>query len=222
MKEQQIEQEIMQPISVPFMHVGLESDDNVLEEQRKTSEKIVEENPEGYGANWANRCGSWNSTNVYDNILTQKGELFSSILDNIGELVTDYTNAMSMDWSDMTPYVTESWLNANPPGNVQECHTHAHCYISAVYYIHVPDAGGSKFVLNNPLSYEHNVGCSHFSPYADKTVDVTNGDLILFPSNIEHHTEVNKSDEFRYSLAFNISTEELLPQYMVDGGPKPW
>ena len=213
--------EVLMPIGAPFLHAELNVNAGELKAQRERSREIVESSDSGWGFEWANDCGSWNSVGIYDNILEEEA-VYTPILESLGDLLTEFTNAMRMNWSDMTPIVTESWLNANPPGNVQECHIHPHCYIACVYYIHVPEGDGGEFVLDNPLSYEHSVGCDSSSPYTNKTVNVQSGDLIMFPSNIEHHTRVNLSDEYRYSLAFNISTEQLLPQYMTEAGGEPW
>lgn len=212
---------ILHPISVPFLHSSLSISNTTLAEQRNRSKEIVERYDDGWGGAWADDCGSWNSVGLYGNILEEE-DVFTPILDDLGVLLDNFTEAMHMDWSNMTPMITESWLNANPPGNVQECHIHPHCYIAAVYYIHVPEGDGSEFVLDNPLSYEHDVGLDAPSPYRDKVFNVQSGDLILFPSNVEHHTRVNASDELRFSLAFNISTRELLPNYQTTDGGAPW
>jgi uncharacterized protein (TIGR02466 family) len=208
-------------MGVPFLHAELGINRDGLEAQRERSREIVEAHDSGWGAEWARNCGSWNSVGLYGSILEEE-EVYAPVLDGLGELLTAFTDAMRMDWSGMTSIITESWLNANPPGNVQECHIHGHCYIACVYYIHVPNGDGGEFVLDNPLSYEHDVGCGPLSPYTDKVFDVHSGELIMFPSNIEHHTRVNQSDEYRYSLAFNISTEELLPSYMSESDSEPW
>jgi len=213
--------EVLSPISVPFLHASLDISDDTLDAQRERSREIVESHDSGWGAEWANDCGSWNSVGLYDNILEEE-DVYAPVLEGLGELLTAFTDAMRMDWSSMTSIITQSWLNANPPGNVQECHIHGHCYIACVYYIYVPEGDGGDFVLDNPLSYEHDVGCDSLSPYTDRTFNVQSGDLIMFPSNIEHHTRVNLSDEYRYSLAFNISTEELLPQFQKEDGDAPW
>jgi len=211
---------VITPIGMPFVHSELITDDKILKDQKERSKQIVEEHNDGWGAQWADDCGSWNSVDLYNNILEEE-EVFSVVLDDLGDVLNAFTKAMRMDWSNMSSVVMESWLNANPPGNVQECHTHPHCYIACVYYIHVPEDGG-EFVLDNPLSYEHDVGCSSSSPYTDKTIDVKSGDLIMFPSNMEHHTRVNLSDEYRYSLAFNLSTEELMPEFLKTDKEAPW
>ena len=36
------------------------------------------------------------------------------------------------------------------------------------------------------------------------TYEVNPGKLVVFPSNLMHRVEENKSDENRYSLAFNL------------------
>lgn len=209
-------------LSVPFLHTRAETDPEVLKAQRERAEELVDAHPQGYGANFTERCGSWNSTDLYDAILDEESEeAFQPINEHIARLLPRYLTALGADWSGMSPCVTESWLNANPPGNVQECHIHPHCYIAGVYYIEIPDGRGNEFVLDSPIGYEHEIGLTDESGLKDETVDVSSGDMILFPSNIEHHTVVNTSDQFRYSLAFNITTTELLPRYWSDQGGVP-
>jgi uncharacterized protein (TIGR02466 family) len=116
---------------------------------------------------------------------------------------------MSIDIENENIVVRESWLNANPPGNVQECHIHSFTHFAFVYYIYVP--GGGNFVLDNPLSYEWPPNIKSDSPYKSAEFEVSSGDLIMFPTNVEHHTTVNTSDEFRYSLAFNVGLESFIP-----------
>jgi len=138
------------PIGVPFLHTKAIDDENVLQKQHDVAESIVKGNSEGWGSNWASSCGSWNSTEVYDNILSDVKE-FNPILDNIDTYVETLANSMSINLNGENVVITESWLNANPPGNVQECHIHNFVYFSFVYYVYVPSG---KFVLDNPLSFD--------------------------------------------------------------------
>ena len=201
---------VLMPLGVPFLHTEAVKDSSLLEKQRELAESIVKEHADGWGANWAEKCGSWNSTDIYNNILTEYTE-FEPIIDNLKEYLSIFAESMSINLNNENPVITQSWLNANPPGNVQECHIHPFSYFAVVYYIHIPSGGGSKFVLDNPLSYEWPPEFNGVSPYRDQVIDVRSGDLIMFPTNIDHHTTVNKSNEFRYSLAFNIALESYIP-----------
>jgi uncharacterized protein (TIGR02466 family) len=208
-------------IGVPFLHTTVEDSSSVLSDQRERSLEIVKEHPGEYGAAFTNSCGSWNSSEVYNNII-QEEDVFEPLSEYVSQLLPSYLSALRLDWNNSDPVITDSWLNASPKGNVQECHIHPHCYIAGVYYIHIPEGEGSEFVLDNPIDYQHTVGLGSRSLLQDATLDVQSGDMILFPSHLEHHTRVNYSDEMRFSLAFNISTTQLLPEYMDDEGGAPW
>jgi len=197
------------PIVVPFLHTKVTTDDAVLTQQKEVAEKIVDNNPNGWGQKWSERCGSWNSTDIWDNILLEVSE-FELILDPLSTCVEIFSEAMSINIDDENIVILESWLNANPPGNVQECHIHSFTHFAFVYYIYVPSGG--HFVLDNPLKYEWPPDIDSGSPYDDIEFNVSAGDLIMFPTNIEHHTTVNTSDEYRYSIAFNVGIESLIPR----------
>lgn len=215
------DEDIFTAIGVPFMHKRVEHDQDILQAQRQRSRELVDANPSGYGAEFTESCGSWNSIKIYDNILNHE-DVFKPVNEHIRENIQSYIDAVRLVWDGCDTVIINSWLNANPKGNVQECHIHPHCYIAGVYYIHVPDGKGSEFVLDNPLDYQHTVGLADDSLLQDSTIDVQSGDMILFPSHLEHHTRVNYSDEFRYSLAFNITITDLLPEYFSTEEGEPW
>jgi len=200
--------EMTMPIGVPFLYTKAVKDEDILNEQKKVAEEIVADHSGGWGANWAEQCGSWNSTDIWNNILSEVPE-FELIVDTLPDCVDIFSEAMSINIQDKNIVIRESWLNANPPGNVQECHIHSFTHFAFVYYIYVP--GGGNFVLDNPLSYEWPPDMGSDSPYKNAEFNVSAGDLIMFPTNVEHHTTVNTSDEFRYSLAFNVGLKSYIP-----------
>jgi uncharacterized protein (TIGR02466 family) len=199
--------EVTMPIGVPFLYTKAIEDEELLQKQKRVAEEIVADHPDGWGANWAEQCGSWNSTGIYGNILSDVSE-FEPIIETLSECVDIFSESMGINIQGENIVVRESWLNANPPGNVQECHIHSFTHFAFVYYIYVP--GGGNFVLDNPLSYEWPPKMQG-SPYQDSEFEMSAGDLIMFPTNVEHHTTVNTSDEFRYSLAFNVGIESYIP-----------
>ena len=106
-------------------------------------------------------------------------------------------------------YASEMWLNVNKPTNYNILHHHGDSYISGVYYVHVPPEAGklwfrhpsvAKTVINwnkylDSLN-EHNCNSWFVEPKA--------GDLIFFPSWLEHEVDQNNSSEDRISIAFNL------------------
>jgi len=205
---------VIAPIAVPFLVTNIAENDTIIEKQHRLAESLVDEYDEGWGSAWADNCGSWNTTELYDNILMEY-DIFDNVIDSLYDNIDIFMDIMNVRLEEDDNFViTESWLNANPPGNVQECHIHSYSHFAFVYYIHVPetDDGGGRFVLDNPLSYEWSPEFESTSIYSKQVeINVTNGDLILFPSNVEHHTRVNTANENRYSLAFNVAIDRYLP-----------
>tara|TARA_B100000029_G_scaffold373871_1_gene368161 strand:+ start:1374 stop:1994 length:621 start_codon:yes stop_codon:yes gene_type:complete len=110
---------------------------------------------------------------------------------------------------------SQSWVNLHKPGNFSPKHYHSNSCYSGGVYLDVPEGSGG-LVFN----------ASHTSPtYITGTVkpptsegnlfnadrwgfDVKKGDLFIFPSHLQHETDVNKTDKNRYMVAFN---------YFLDG-----
>ena len=108
--------------------------------------------------------------------------------------------------------ITTSWMTLTPPGGSAQMHSHRNSFWSGVYYYHDnydDDSGAIEF--ENPLLNrwdfmfdvpdietlnEFNAGSWRFKPQKKR--------LILFPSHLKHSISLNKSNDIRYSLAFNI------------------
>lgn len=111
--------------------------------------------------------------------------------------------------SDVNFYISEMWLNINKPTNYNLLHHHGDSFLSGVYYIYVPPEAGKLWFRHPSVAKtvidwvpyldslnEHNCNSWYVEPKA--------GDLVLFPSWLEHEVDQNKSDEERISIAFNL------------------
>ena len=109
--------------------------------------------------------------------------------------------------------LTTSWVNRCGAGDVVTNHTHQNSLISGVYYIDIhPDSSPILF----KKSYGHaNLFQTNLSPTVKDThqnqfnihsycLQPISGDLLLFPSHLEHQVPLQTSSTFRYSLAFNL------------------
>ena len=99
-----------------------------------------------------------------------------------------------------------SWICKNVKGSSNELHLHGGSHISGVYYINVPENGGG-LIFRNPNDCVHMADeCVHKDPcwYNKYTKNVATGMIIFFPSYLPHKTEVNRSDEPRLALSFNM------------------
>ena len=82
---------------------------------------------------------------------------------------------------------------------------------SGVYYLKQPEDGGNLLVYN-PLMNVHgyltkNPRGKYPGISQGATIKSREGEIIIFPSWLEHSTEPNKSDEDRIAISFNLTLE---------------
>tara|TARA_B100000085_G_C18399635_1_gene454011 strand:- start:208 stop:816 length:609 start_codon:yes stop_codon:yes gene_type:complete len=112
------------------------------------------------------------------------------------------------------PVHIASWINYHTPGDHAPVHNHTNTYYSGVYYLNAPTNGGGIFFHHPQLMRSRTLKVE------DSEKNMWNSDiyyhelrkntLLVFPSNLPHSTEVNKSNQDRYSLAFNYFIEGQL------------
>jgi uncharacterized protein (TIGR02466 family) len=108
--------------------------------------------------------------------------------------------------------ISDIWFNAYKKGQWQESHHHygkQSVYFSAVHFLKYDKELHPPLIFNNMnrlLFTPCNIGRSTSLDYwdLDKVVDVEEGDVIIFPSFIEHQVNVQESDELRSTISFNI------------------
>ena len=103
--------------------------------------------------------------------------------------------------------ITQSWLNKTKPGEYHHKHHHPNSYLSAVLYIkclpndHINIENRLDEMYNN-MKFKRKKNTLWNSNGA--MIDVTKGDLIIFPSWVPHSVDVNETkDVDRISLSFN-------------------
>lgn len=106
--------------------------------------------------------------------------------------------------------IIENWINRYPPGSYIEAHNHAPIALSASFYLQKPEGSG-EIIFENPLStllkyqpYEFS-NIDHYDKWFDRPVSIQEGDLVIFPSYLNHKTEINRSALDRYIIGFNIT-----------------
>lgn len=117
--------------------------------------------------------------------------------------------------------VTGAWANVNPPGGRNSDHTHPNNFLSAVYYVSIPEGEGRiTFSDPRPQAYAMMPPVQKFGPYTSNTVNfpVQPGRLVLFPSWLTHSVPVNRSGKERVSIAINLMFE----RYVEQASPALW
>lgn len=126
-------------------------------------------------------------------------------------LVKEYGDILGYDYTSYK--TTQSWLSFKHPGQHHSHHTHPNSLISGVFYF------GNISSSTPSIKFSKTTGGILQSFIAPKMVDTPKypqycssefyveafpGRLLLFPSYLTHSVPVNKSNEVRCSLAFNV------------------
>ena len=103
------------------------------------------------------------------------------------------------------------WINISKPGDFNWPHKHFDSHFSLIYYLKVPKKSGD-LIFSNPLTQGNNFYLKEFNNYNSSNANTfkytpRENMLILFPSNIEHAVERNKSKHDRISIAFDITVK---------------
>jgi len=108
--------------------------------------------------------------------------------------------------------ITECWGTHTKKFKRQQKHTHSNSIVSGILYL--SDKGGdTEFFLPNPWAWADEIfHCSLHKKVTHK-IQPQKGKLILFPSNIPHHTTTNVTSEDRFTLAFNTFFQGPLGEF---------
>jgi uncharacterized protein (TIGR02466 family) len=156
----------------------------------------------GFIKNQETRPNMGNATSVNNTILRHKA--MTKLRDFIESSVSEYFKTIYNPKHQVNLRVTQSWTNYTEPGQWHHKHAHPNSFVSGVFY---PQAnketdkiyfyrGGFHMVKLPPENYNSWNSESWW-------FDVGTGDLILFPSSLEHMVETVQGDQTRISLSFN-------------------
>jgi uncharacterized protein (TIGR02466 family) len=144
-----------------------------------------------------------NTTSNDNYILNSKA--FSSLKEDLDLRVQDYFDKVISPSNNITPYITQSWLNYTETNQYHHKHSHPNSLVSGVFYINCHEEHDKIKFFNDryqtikPEVKDWNIWNSETWWFSVKT-----GDVILFPSSLTHMVETKQGDNTRISLAFNV------------------
>jgi uncharacterized protein (TIGR02466 family) len=147
---------------------------------------------------------SWNQ----DNKLSHNKEILNEtemkqVKIFIEQHLQNYIDQIWNPKDEVKPFLTQSWLNFTNPGESHHPHTHSNAFISGVYYIKTLPIDFLNFDRENWFIKLYPLNANIYNSHK-VSVQVNQGDLLLFPPNIIHGTNKNETDNLtRISLAFN-------------------
>ena len=121
-----------------------------------------------------------------------------------------------IDTDIITLRITQSWLNKTKPQESHHPHFHPNSYLSGILYIScLPNDHINLFQWNHYEAIKFPI--KNKTPYnlTEVQVNVTEGDLILFPSWLGHATDLNETEnKERISFSFNTFPIGELGEYV--------
>jgi len=134
-----------------------------------------------------------------------------NLVKELNKNIAEYVAKVIVPVEGVTPYITQSWLNYTKPGEYHHKHHHENSLISGVLYIQAEDKK-DKIHFFDDTKHTITVKAKEFNVFNSPSwwVGVKTGNLILFPSYIDHMVETTESKNTRISLAFNVFMSGIL------------
>lgn len=111
--------------------------------------------------------------------------------------------------------VTDFWININSSGSLNVSHSHPGSLLSGCFYVKVPEENSGNLVFENPIFDLIWAYCARWNIKEEEINKISTlkwyhqpkeNKCIIFPSWLKHSVEVNRSNEDRISIAFNVGT----------------
>jgi uncharacterized protein (TIGR02466 family) len=143
-----------------------------------------------------------NTTSNDNYILNQKP--FKNLKEELDLRVKDYFDKIISPSNNITPYITQSWLNYTEKNQYHHKHQHPNSLVSGVFYVNC-DEEHDKIKFFNQEYQTIKLDTQNFNLWNSESwwFEVKTGDIILFPSSLTHMVENKQGDNTRISLAFN-------------------
>ena len=147
-----------------------------------------------------NNQGNRTSNDNY--ILNQK--VFKDLKIDLDLIIEDYFNKIISSSNNITPYITQSWLNYTDTNQYHHKHQHSNSLVSGVLYINC-DEKFDKIKFYNDTFKTIKLEIKEYNLWNSETwwFSVKTGDVILFPSSLSHMVETKEGTNTRISLVFN-------------------
>ena len=136
---------------------------------------------------------------------------FAELRKNIQSHIDFYVYEVLGVTKDQQWKITTSWVNKSAPGNYHANHWHSNSLVSGVAYLSADEKTGA-ICFNKDRGHKNLWGDTLKIDFDKHTVYNTEavailpmiGDILLFPSLLNHSVLTNESTNDRYSLAFNV------------------
>ena len=177
------------PCPVGISHLG-----RSLTEQEKQTVELL-------GKDVKDNSGNYTSINTHVLELPE----FATLKQNLEQKVSDYFAQVYDPQDSVQPEIILSWLNYTKQNGFHHKHNHPNSLISGVFYVNANPAL-DKINFYDSRYYPIEIVAKNYNHYNSRMceISVQSGDILLFPSYLEHGVEFVKHNLLRISLAFNV------------------
>jgi len=122
-----------------------------------------------------------------------KREYLEYFYDHVEKYIQQFSNSLSAkNWN-----ILNGWFQQYNNNSYHSWHTHTSVNYSCVYYLELPDSDMKTEFYDN---VNHKI---------IETVDIKEGDLIIFPAHILHRSKRNITDKRKTVIAFNLDLDDF-------------
>ena len=183
--------------SVPIHYLSIDDFDSYKEELIDYAYNLRDNDERG---RIASNCGGYQSQPF---AVDGGGDVLQDLLINVISNIPSFRNNVDV--------ICDSWVNINPPLSFNVKHCHPNCDIAGVLWIKIPKNSGD-IVFYSPYNFiSYNEMICYTREFQEKgkyfndyEFPAREGNLLLFPSHLEHKVKQNNSDEDRISVSFNL------------------
>lgn len=160
------------------------------------------------------RKNDLNFTSSNNYILDEKP--FAKLKDELFLRVENYFERIVTPKYNVSPYITQSWINWTDTNESHHMHAHSNSIISGVLYLNADKKYDSiKFHKhNNYQTLKFPTSNYHVFNSQSWTFPVHTGEIILFPSYLSHEVSQKIGDNLRTSLSFNTYVKGTIGEKM--------
>lgn len=196
-----IKNEILKLFPDPIFKYKLDNFENFNKDLEKYIYKLYEQDMNGVER--SNR-GGWHSKNF---MLTEENSIQKKFAIKIQEYILDCFNNMGWTMKNKKIQIKEMWAIINKQEDFNVIHTHPNCYLSSAYYVKASKNCGEFIIEDSNIAKRYaypEIGNRNELNGEVAKIEISEGDLILFPSYIPHKVGRNKSGQDRIVISFNV------------------